>query len=111
MSDGTNNVSATVDNMEGGGPSPTQQTVAGLATFTKKLSGTRKVLTLADLPQDVADALRSLDTDGDGTIDVAELHTGARDAAKSIQKTMFFRKLFIILFGIWCVRPALMREG
>lgn len=64
------------------------------------------MLNLDDLPPMVADALRGMDKDGDGTIDVSELHMGAQEAEKSLTKSRFFRKLFIILFGIWLAQLA-----
>ena len=96
--------------MEGGGPSPVagaEALKAGGGGATGKLMGTGiKLLALQDLPPHVAEALRSLDTDGDGTIDVSELHQGAKEQNRAIAKSKFFRKLFILLFGIWLAQLA-----
>jgi hypothetical protein len=52
----------------------------------KHMSASAHVLNLADLPPHVAEALKSLDKDGDGTIDLGELHGGAEESARSVQK-------------------------
>ena len=88
--------------MEGGGPSPVAKAEALKGDATKQFgSGGIKLLSLQDLPPHVAEALRSLDADGDGTIDVSELHHGAEEQKRSIAKSKFYRKLFILLFAMF----------
>jgi hypothetical protein len=45
-----------------------------------------QVLNLSELPAHVAEALRSLDADGDGHINLSELHIGAQEASHSVRK-------------------------
>jgi hypothetical protein len=80
----------------------------GGSTPREQLSSSSAVLKLSELPPYVADALRSLDVDGDGTINVGELHVGAEAADRNLKKSQFFRKLFVILFGLWLVRALVM---
>jgi hypothetical protein len=62
--------------------------------YTRKLGQTDKcrmsasahVLNLSELPPHVAEALKSLDKDGDGMIDLGELHGGAEESARSLRK-------------------------
>ncbi len=77
-------------------------------TTKPHLSGTHRVLVLDELPPDVADALRSLDRDGDGTINLAELRTGADEQVHAVRKHHFYRKLFIILAGVWIAQLGAM---
>ena len=58
-------------------------------------------LVLKELPADVAEALAGFDIDGDGTVNLSELRVGADKAERAVSKHHFYRKLFIILFGIW----------
>ncbi len=78
----------------------------GGSTPRQELSSSTAVLRLSELPPYVADALRSLDVDGDGTINVGELHVGAEKADRSLKKSQFFRKLFVVLFGLWLAQLA-----
>ena len=78
----------------------------GGSTPRHELSANTAVLKLSELPPYVADALRSLDVDGDGTINVGELHVGAEKADRSLKKSQFFRKLFVVLFGLWLAQLA-----
>jgi hypothetical protein len=50
------------------------------------MSSSNNVLNLAELPRHVAEALKGLDTDGDGHINLSELHVGAEEASKSVRK-------------------------
>lgn len=58
-------------------------------------------LVLKELPDHVAAALAGFDLDGDGTVNLSELHLGADAGLKAVSKHNFYRKLFIILFGLW----------
>ena len=89
--------------MEGGGPSPVAKAEAlkDGDLDGKQFGSSIKLLTLHDLPPHVAEALRSLDADGDGTIDVSELHHGAEEQKRSIAKSKFYRKLFFLLFAMF----------
>ena len=93
--------------MEGGGPSPVAKAEAlkDGDLDGKQFGSSIKLLTLHDLPPHVAEALRSLDADGDGTIDVSELHHGAArctEQKRSIAKSSkFYRKLFFLLFAMF----------
>jgi len=64
------------------------------------------VLRLKDLPPNVAEALASLDVDGDGTIDVGELHYGAKETERTVSKSKFYRKMMIILLGVCLAQLA-----
>jgi len=64
------------------------------------------VLRLKDLPPNVAEALASLDVDGDGTIDVGELHHGAKETERTVSKSKFYRKMLIILLGVCLAQLA-----
>jgi Ca2+-binding EF-hand superfamily protein len=44
------------------------------------------VLNLSELPPHVAEALKGLDKDGDGHINLSELHIGAQEASHSVSK-------------------------
>jgi len=74
------------------------------STVMHKSSST--VLHLKDLPPNVAAALASLDMDGDGTIDVGELHHGAKETERTISKSKFYRKMLIILLGVCLAQLA-----
>ena len=58
-------------------------------------------LVLKELPDHVAAALAGFDLDGDGTVNLSELHLGADAGLKAVSKHNFYRKLFVILFGLW----------
>ena len=58
-------------------------------------------LVLKELPDHVAAALSGFDLDGDGTVNLSELHLGADAGLKAVSKHNFYRKLFVILFGLW----------
>ncbi len=57
-----------------------------LGQTDKHMSASAHVLNLAELPPHVAEALKSLDKDGDGMIDLGELHGGAEESARSLRK-------------------------
>ena len=61
----------------------------------------RTVVNLADLPDYVANALRNLDVDGDGVIDMSELTRGNQAHLEAVRKTRFYRKLFVLLFLVF----------
>lgn len=44
--------------------------------------------------------------DGDGTINLSELQSGADAGTRAVSKHHFYKKLFIILFGIWLAQLA-----
>jgi hypothetical protein len=67
-------------------PTPRASTVRALGITKRHMSSSKEVVRLSDLPPYVADALRSLDVDGDGTIDLGELTHGANEADKSVRK-------------------------
>jgi hypothetical protein len=64
----------------------------------KKVSGT---IILSELPPRAAEALRSFDVDGDGLVDVDELLHASRLHEKAVNKALFYRRLFVILFGVF----------
>jgi hypothetical protein len=78
-------------------------TPKGLTRRTN-LSSTRKLLKLDELPPHVADALRSLDADGDGHIDVGELHLGAKEAETSIRKVCVAEGICVYGIRVACRR-------
>ena len=81
------------------GRSTPRRSTPGRNTFSR--NGPPVQLVLKELPEQVAAALAGFDLDGDGTIDLSELHMGADAGARAVSKHHFYKRLFVILFGIW----------
>ncbi|KAJ1418980.1 hypothetical protein B484DRAFT_139716 [Ochromonadaceae sp. CCMP2298] len=59
------------------------------------------VISLKDLPKDVAEKLAGYDIDGDGQISLSEVVHGAMQLQMSDQKVVFYKRMIIAIFCIW----------